>query len=360
MNEHRKRVWVPEIRMGTSVGMGSFVGIVEVELIDASTGYVKERHKFPNIILTAGMDALFVNSTQLPNSTFDDMMTNLFVGTGSTAVSPNDLALDEPVDNTTSNGGFGNVSGYVTGSGGGPFNLGEPYHFIRKTRMFVEGEANFPTLAELGWRNTVSSPNFQFTRALFKNSSGTPITINKTSEDQLRIIYEMRLYPPTAQFSGSFVLGSSETSHSWTASAVDIDQTDGWGYGNNGIFKNFGKWFPTTLGDDITAYSTASTPGNPTGSTAQWGWAGPDQQSSNFSRSFFTYQSGSLEQARESTFDTARLNFGASGIEGMGIGWPAGGPHFAFVFNPPIAKTQFQKLTMVFTVSATASVTSSA
>lgn len=367
MSKNRERLWIPEISLdplineslNLVVSAGNFVGLVEIELIEAATGRVKEYHKFPNIFLTAGMDGLFVDSVEIANSTFDSMMDNLFVGTGSTVPDPSDISLEAPIDNTTSNGGFGNVSGYVTGSGGGPDNLGNPYHFIRKTRVFIESEAIDPALSELGWKATATTPDFQFTRALFKDNGGSPITINKTSEDQLRVTYEIRLYPPTAQFSGSFVMGDSEISHSWTASATDIDQTNTWGYDSDGIFRNFGKWRPFTLGDEITAYPTATIPANPTGTVSQWGWFGPDQQSTNFSRSLFTYQSGSLEQARESTFDTARLNFDG-GIEGMAIAWPVSAPQFAFKFNPAIQKTDLQKLTMVFTLSATASVTASA
>ena len=377
MSKNRKRVWLPETKTSFEanfkqtqevqipVSIGSLAGFVEIDLIDAKSGRIKEHYEFPNMILTAGLDGLF--SPDPSNSSFNDMINFLMIGTGSTAVSPADLSLDEPVTGSSSNGGFSKAVGYQTGSGG-PWNIGNPYHWVKTTRVFLEDAANFPTLAELGWRNFLSSPQFQFTRVLIKDATGTPTTIAKTSADQLRVVYEFRLYPPTNQVSGAFVMATSEISHSWTGSAVDIDDVTagaGWGFTlsgpSEGQFRGFGEWNNAGSGRDTQPFASASVPGNPTGSTSQWGWLGAqDNLGSAFvSRSLFPYSSGSFSIIKEAAWGPPLALFGPGGIEGIAMDYTNSSFVMAIYFTPPIAKTDLQRLKFIWSTSATASVTSS-
>ena len=380
MSKDRKKLWIPEIQLesrkifkkvnvNVNVSLGSLAGFIKLELLEAATGIVKECYEFPNIILTAGLDAMFIDDSQIFGTKLSDLLNSLTIGTGSTVPDPSDLHLDELVASTTSDGGIPQTGGYQTGSGGGPFDLGNPYHFVVTTRVFVENQANFPTLSELGWRST-STPEFQFTRALIKDVDGVPITIAKTDQDQLRITYELRFYPPTSQFSGSFILGDSETSHSFTGSAVDIDTVvagKGWGFtaaggGTKGLFFGFGNWQGQSFkGQAATPYASASLPGNPTGTILQWdGWLGADTSDANMSESLFSYRSGSLEQTKEAVWEPSRANFGPGGIQGMTFDYVKGGAIFAMYFTPAIEKTDVQRLRFIYTATVTASVTSSA
>jgi hypothetical protein len=295
------------------------------------------------------------------------MLSTMTIGTGSTAVSPSDLNLDELVASTSFDGGIADVFDYVTGSGGGPFDLGNPYHNIVRTRVFLEGEANFPALSELGWRS-IGSPDFQFTRALIKDVTGSPITIAKTDQDQLRITYEIRGYPPTSQTTGSFVLADSETSHSFTASAIDIDnaaQGESWvfslkaqtGPDPRGQFYDYGNW-----GGGIRAEVSASVPGNPTGTIQDWGWniGGSGLVSPGSESLVQPYISGTFARTKQATWEPSEAAFGSGGIQGMTIAYAANEDVMAFYFTPSIKKTDLQRLIFTYTATTTASVTSSA
>lgn len=366
MSKKREKLWIPEVEsmppkeqiINLSLPGGTLSGHVEIDLIDAKSGKVKEHYEFTNIILTAGFDGM------MDGRTLNSMMTTLTIGTGSTPVSPSDLSLDEEVEQTTNDGGIGEAFGYQTGSGGGPFNLGNPYHFNRRTRVFVENEANFPTLSELGWRS-VGSPDYQFTRALIKDVSGNPITIAKTDQDQLRILYELRGYPPAAHFTGSFVLVNSETSHSFTGSGVDIDRTDkgrGWSFSLNvqsgpdptGQFFEFGSW-----GGTSKVYVSASAPGNPTGTVTDWGWLAIGQATSDSESLTNPYISGSFVREKQATWDPATAAYGSGGIQGMTVRYGTNEEILALYFTPSIKKTDLQRLVITYSAIATASVTSS-
>lgn len=363
MSNNRQRLWIPDLAQEQFVPEPQFTpsqdihlilpkaqmaGYFEVELIEAATGRVKEHYRFPNVITIHAMNAIGSSVRRV-----SQLMGNLFVGTGSTVPTPSDLKLEAPIDDTTSNGGFGDVSGYVTGSAHGPFLLGNPYHFIRKTRVFVEGEAN-GVLAELGFRWIGGAPEIQFNRALFKNSSGTPITITKTSADQLKIVYEMRMYPPTYQTSGSFVLAVAETTHSWTASAQWIDNGAAWGWG--GLLNLMGvSWESFFVPDQVVA--SASIPQNPTGSAADWGWTGGVATDT---RTIDSYVCGSFTVRKTSQWSPAIANFGPGGVSGLQISWANTNQfQLAVYFSDPIPKINTEILKLTYENNFTASVTAS-
>ena len=375
MSKNRERLWVPEIGVEAPVKkadvhfdlpMGSIAGFVKLELIEAATGIVKECHEFPNIILTAGLDGL------MDGRGMNSMLTTMTVGTGSTPVSPSDLSLDEEVEQSSDNGGILDVFGYQTGSGGGQFDLGNPYHFIQRTRVFTENEANFPALSELGWRS-LGSPDFQFTRTLFKDVTGSVITIEKTDQDQLRITYEIRGYPPAQHTTGSFVLLDSEASHSFTSSGIDIDRADtgrSWtfslraqaGPDPRGFFFEVGNFGGGGVAG-VTPFASASAPANPTGTTNDWGgWTGGQIQS--VSQSFEPeYVSGSLVRSNKATWEPSEASFASGGIQGMVFKFTGASNAeniLAMYFTPSIKKTDLQRFTLTYNVSLTASLTSSA
>jgi len=381
MSKNRERLWVPEIgveapakksHVHVEMSMGSLAGYIEIELIDAATGVVKEYYSFPNMILTAGFDGLMSGITRM-----NDMINTLTIGTGSTAVLPTDLSLDEEVERTTNDGGILDVKGYVTGTGGGPFDLGNPYHFVKKTRVFVENEANFPTLSELGLRG-VGSPEFQFTRALIRDVTGSLTTIEKTDQDQLRVTYEIRGFPPTSQITGTFVMADSGVTHSFTSSGEDIDRAhEGTGNGaNNGRAWTFGfnaqsgpdpRGFFFELGNfggggsaGIKAYASASAPQNPTGTVAEWtGWTlgtGITVSQSNEP----AYVSGTLFRSNKATWEPSAANFASGGIQGFNFKFTGNtnGEHImAMYITPSIKKTDLDRLVLTYNVAVTASLT---
>lgn len=166
----------------------------KTELLDAATGRVKKVwHHGPgdgqrlalggrNLITDAGMNAI-------GNGTTLDALTGasyLAVGTGNAEPTVADTQLVAELSRTISDGGVTAVIGE------GPNN---DYEYRILTRLFTEGQAN-GNLAELGFR-TGPTPDAGtlFNRQLFRDDLGAPIVITKTSDEQLRITYEIRVYP---------------------------------------------------------------------------------------------------------------------------------------------------------------------
>jgi len=157
-------------------------GYFTVELIHARTGLVKRRLHFRNLITDAGLDAL-AGGTGISN-----LINYLAVGTGSSEPSYTDTTLNAEIARTNNNGGFGDSNAMV-----GEGNLVEYWRRTR-TRVFTEAQAN-ANLAELGFFSA-SSGGTLWNRQLFRDELGNPTTITKTNEDQLRVTYEYRVYPP--------------------------------------------------------------------------------------------------------------------------------------------------------------------
>src|SRR5690606_82446 len=170
------------IEVGTVRNAVVVEGYFTVELSHARTGLVKRRLHFRNLITDAGLNAL------AGGTAINSLINYLAVGTGSSEPSYTDTALNAEVARTNSNGGFGDSNAMV-GSG----DLVEYWRRIR-TRVFTEAQAN-ANLAELGFFSS-SSGGVLWNRQLFRDELGNPTTITKTNEDQLRVTYEYRIYPP--------------------------------------------------------------------------------------------------------------------------------------------------------------------
>lgn len=170
------------VEVGTVRNAVMVEGYFTVELIHARSGLVKRRLRFRNLITDAGLDAL------AGGARISSLINYLAVGTGSSEPSYTDTALNAEVARTNSTGGFGDSDARV-----GDGDLVE-YWRRRRTRVFTEAQAN-ANLAELGFFSS-SSGGTLWNRQLFRDELGNPTTITKTNEDQLRVTYEYRIYPP--------------------------------------------------------------------------------------------------------------------------------------------------------------------
>ena len=211
----RNRIWIPEATSPVTesivelppIGIG---GYFYVDLIDAKSGEIKQHLEFPNLITDAGLD-LIGTGVKL-NVVYNE----LAVGTGTSTPAVTDTALDAQVDSTTSDNGIADADGTVS--------TPREYAFRRRTRVFLEGEAN-ADLTELGWKVGSTLAN----RALFKDLAGNSTTVFKTDNDLLQISYEYRIFAPTVDLSGSFDLGIGSGSTSYMLRPQNVGQADGWG-----------------------------------------------------------------------------------------------------------------------------------
>lgn len=184
-------VYIPETKIGIS-------GHITVELIDAKTKRIKRKLEFNNLITNGGLDALA--SKAFMSSGFGATRF-CGVGTGSTAPANTDTTLVAEILPRAQNSGF---SPPVTYTAGPP-----DYYEASDTYLFLESAAN-GNLTEVGFFE-LDTPSTLFSRQLFKDDLGTPTTIIKTSSDQLRITYKVRVYPPVADVvsSGVDISGSA-------------------------------------------------------------------------------------------------------------------------------------------------------
>lgn len=312
---------LPEIKLGLR-------GFFTVELIDAKSGLIKRRLEFPNLITDAGLDALGngVQLGQLINS-------YMGVGTGSAAPGNSDTALVTEIapavtHRTTSNGGIAEVYG------SGPSYA---YWYRRITRLFSETQAN-GNLTELGLFTT-SSAGTMFVRQLFKDALLAPTTITKTSADQLRVTYEIRLYSPTVDVTVN-PFAVSGVNYSVTTRAFDIANGKTWGQ-DNSIFAVMTSFRSTGLYASAIATNVLYANADPLAFGTTIAVA--------TSNSTAGYVSGTFYADLTTVFDPGIANF-AGGVGSLIIGTD-GGPGFQQAFTPKLPKDNTKRLTIVNRIS---------
>lgn len=326
-------------------------GIVTLELIDAKTGRVKESHRFPNMIPTSFLDRIGGHW----QNTIDEMRTYMGAGESGLGTSPSQSSLLAEVGTrTNSNGGFSDSNGYVSGSYLGEGTSGS-YFWHKRYRVFTETQA-VGNIREIGMFLQSSGGPMLFRTLVKDEITGLPITIVKTNLDQLRVSHEIRLYPPTHDdiFSGTFVI--AESTHSYTASALDVENSSVWGwssigYNNFGMLYGLGRWSA-----ELFAAPSTSVLVNSTGSQVDFmGFTGVLPQS----QSYFPYISQSNYLDIQFVYEPAYANFGPGGIKGFGYGWSAGAAAdvtmWQILVDPPIVKTDIQKFKITFRAHFSAS-----
>ena len=335
----RNRIWIPELPTKTTE-IGQFVNPVMtckfggefiVELIEAKTGRIKERHQFPNLITDAGMNDIGARVN------ISSLFAYLGVGTDSTVPDVSDTTLGAEVDRTNSAGGFGATSGYVTGS----HALDAPYWYQERIRLFLEGEGN-GNLTELGWfQSSVGST--MIVRSLFKDGAGTPITVTKTSDDQLKVTYSWRMYPPLDIVTGSFILTHTATTHSFSASALNIIANRAWGNDHGNLVEMLNYY-------SSRACVSASGLVSPTGSVVDFNTAGAAVVADT--DTVQAYSAGTFQLDLESIWDASSVPY--VNIPGFFIrtdGYVFGSEWAWQLFvDPPIVKTNADQLKMNFRV----------
>lgn len=329
----RRRVWIPEaplinlrkyqevsvIRTGVEVE-----GYYDVELVHARTGFVKRRLRFRNIVTNAGLDYI-CGSNNSNNQNVSTINEYVAVGTGSTPPTVNDTQLEAEIARTNNSGGF---SAQNTFEGAGDLRL---YNGRRMTRVFTESQAN-GNLTELGMFNA-SAGGVMWNRQLFRDELGNPTTIVKTPEDQLRITYEYRVYPPFDD--EIYEVNVNGTPTQVTMRALLVTATNGWGYA-------------TTLGGQLN-YLGFVTPAAGSRAHTQTellsrSSGAPGAAVSATSAVRHDYVPGTFYREREDIFSPAVANQVNSWI---GVGSHSNTAIFQLLLNPGIEKTDTERLVLL-------------
>lgn len=171
----------PKLQIGLT---GHFL----LEAVNAETGERRFLAEFDNLITNGGLDRLGSASTSA-------VISYVQVGTGSTAPANTDSALANWSAGTNRN--FTSSYSY----GGNP-----TYHTeVTYTWQFNQGVAA-GNLSEIGvgWASSGSL----FSRALIVDGSNNPTTITVQAIEFLTVTYKLRMYPPTADVTGTITLDS--------------------------------------------------------------------------------------------------------------------------------------------------------
>lgn len=172
-------IYIPKIREASFNESHTTVkGYIKWEVINKD-GSISQQGEHPNLILNAGLDGLAVRA-------FAESFKYNCVGTGNSTPIETQIALDNEVART------GSYLTSPTGSCGS--SLVDNNAIYTRTFNWPAGSINTPItgpLTEVGfsWASTAGSN--LWSRSLFKNSGGTPISINCDSDQQLRVSYTL-------------------------------------------------------------------------------------------------------------------------------------------------------------------------
>lgn len=171
----------PPVRMAAGLS-----GHLRYRLIDRA-GKVAQEGETHNMILDQGLD-------QIPTTGIGvAMVANCAVGTDNTAPTVSDTALGAEVARTNTT--FASDS--FTRPSNGTYNIVKSFEF-----GYSEANGN---LTEFGISWSASTPGYLWSRELFRNGSGTPETVTKTSAYKLHLIYELDVaLTPVVMTAGSF------------------------------------------------------------------------------------------------------------------------------------------------------------
>jgi hypothetical protein len=195
---------------------------------------------FPNIITDVGLDLIGTSS-----GWFDRCQ----VGTGNSTPAAGNTALDTLLA-TSSN---------RTDRTGSSNNTADRYCEATVVYRFSAGSAT-GNVSEIGM--LLNSGSVLFSRALILDGGGSPTTITVLSDEALDCTYQVRMYPPLTDATGSFLINTD--SYDFVLRAAEVDQWDLLGGGLSASVGFMGGYVNTTSNANL--YPSTSTLGTVTGS----------------------------------------------------------------------------------------------
>lgn len=169
-------------------------------------------YEAPNLVLTAGIDRIMSNTGS------GGALSWAQIGTGTAAPALTDTALQARVAGTST----------VQASPSHTYTAGPPdYIEMTTTLRFALGALNSSVsgnFAEvgIGWASTGSL----LSRALITDSGGSPTTIAVLSDEQLDIIYRLRIYPIQSDVTGNITLDS--VNHTYILRPAYVSDMNRW------------------------------------------------------------------------------------------------------------------------------------
>ncbi|WP_353189092.1 hypothetical protein [Pseudomonas sp.] len=235
--------------------------------------------EFDNIITNQGLNRIGTNN---------DWLRHIQVGSGTATPAATDTGLASFVAGTDD---FISTSSTIQSS--------PPYYATRTlTRRFVAGAAA-GNLSEvgIGWASTGSA---LFSRALILDGGGVPTTITVLSDEVLDVTYQIRIYPPANDVSGSITVTGVGTVSTTTRASI-VTSAGNWAINQNGV-----QGGPSDLTNNHRAYTGAIGV-----ITAQP--SGTNESASTASLS--AYSNNSFQRDATITWGLGAANFGINSIQ---------------------------------------------
>jgi len=208
-------------------------------------------------------------------------------------------------------------------------SMTSPEHFWRRRVREWSTSLGNGNLTEIGMFSAATG-GVMWCRALFRDSSGTPITVTKTSADILRVTYEVRLYPALGDATQSAITISG-TNYAFTWRPIDRGN---W---------NFNNFFDTLVGEATIGGALLSPD---TALPARMGTAALGS-GLNASSATAAFNTATLVQPRTHVWNPASgaLTTNSIGLGGVGSRCP-----YAGTVTPAIAKTAVNQLTLNYEI----------
>jgi hypothetical protein len=298
-------------------------GLYKMVVRRADGSVKQETEWFKNLVTDAGLDRWMSGQAYL---TYDSSG-QFKVGTGTAAPAANQNSLVQQV--AASNGSAS--GGGIVAATAAPWWGG-----YRWAARFNAGSLNGQALTEvgIGWDSTGC-----FSRALITPDGVNPGAITVLADETLDVIYELRVFPNTADATGTIVLAGNN--YNFVCRPAEMGSTSGISFsgsvGNGGYFdNNFGVnhyvaivWQTGTLG---------GVNGQPSGSGAS---------SSSYSTTVAAYSNGSFQRQHSATFGLTNVNTPNGDIALMQL-YIARVGAYQYQFTPAIPKGPSKTLRLDF------------
>lgn len=267
------------------------------------TGFVK------NILTNIGLDRMIDGNV----STWG---LYAYVGTGTSTPLATHLQLDAKIATSQTN-----PTRAVT-------NAGSPTYASTHTRTYTFAQgAVVGNITEAGIGRSTDGTNIE-SRVLIVDNNGTPTALTLVAIDQLTLIYRLTITPPTADFTGAFLLGS--TPYTYTARLASAAS-----------FAGSTDHVTANIANASTAFLSTQTALSPiTGSLTN--------NSTNAIVTLQPYVAGSFQRVSKLTWG---ISVGNGSSTGMNILYASNTITYQLLFNQPIVKLNTQVLELNTTQS---------
>lgn len=301
--------------------MHAVEGRFKVGVIRSDGAYEDRTGWFKNLIVDVGLDLLGAGTAQSATGYCG-------AGSGSTAPASGQTSLVAPIGARSAVG-----TAVKTTSGGTPVW----YQSLTRVYTFAIG-AVVGNVAELA-TFTASSGGVMFSRALVKDSGGSPTTISVAADEQLVVTYELRKYSPSADVTGtvSITVDGTPTNYDYTLRAANVNQASQtyWdpasGMGNVTAEVAYNRAYETQTLGAVTSQPTGTAAGASTVTVAP-------------------YTSGNFYRNVTLAWSISDGNF-ASGIGSCAFATMTSTPGYQISFTPKLPKNNTKTLSLTFRVS---------